>query len=149
MQQYVNNQSNTIINEIIQQVLKVDAERFGTSSYVVKEITFDYLNTLDDATQLDRDDIESITRDIIYKHKKANQSYSASQAPKSTLRRKIKKHLSIDNILIKLCILLIITVIINVNRNTSEDTVSSNYVLDNTHIVVTASPRQIKTHFSV
>ncbi|HBF46539.1 MAG TPA: hypothetical protein DDW91_08715, partial [Shewanella frigidimarina] len=76
MQEHINVQSNTIINEIIQQVLKVDTERFGTTSYDVNEVAFDYLNALDDATQLNRDEIESIARDIISKHKKENQSYS-------------------------------------------------------------------------
>jgi hypothetical protein len=144
MQEHINDQSNTIINEIILQVLKVNTERFGTTSYDVNEVAFDYLNVLDDATQLNRDEIESIARDIISKHKKENQSYAPFLTVRPKPKRKIKQHLSIDSILIRLSILLIIIVLVNVKINASVDTVSSTYALDNTDIVVAISPIHTK-----
>ncbi|QIR15586.1 hypothetical protein [Shewanella aestuarii] len=62
-------QQNTIIEEIKNRVLEIDALRNGTKHPQEIDLPLDYVSALDEITQIDREEIEDIARDVIAKHK--------------------------------------------------------------------------------
>ncbi|UJF22826.1 hypothetical protein [Shewanella sp. OMA3-2] len=99
-------QQNTIIEEIKNRVLEVDALRHGTQHPEDIELPLDYIEALDEVTSIDREEIEDIARDVIAKHK----NITRVLPPK----RQKNKQRDVNQWLINISLLLIISVIVKV-----------------------------------